>query len=224
MLSCRRSSRRSRCRCSACPARRCPRRRTAAGRVAAGGEWFVRSRGSPLRRIALRLGEHDVGRNQAGVAASLPLNSETTAPTDGKRQALAGCPAGLHRVGGRFVRVVAVGHAADEGVLVGLLGQQRQQFADEDARHVGRNRCRQRAAEVVTRGRFRDRTCRGATVRPTSRSGSPTWPRPAQPACACRGGRQRAAPSRRRAQLNRFAPCHCGVTPARHTVRSRLAQ
>ena len=45
--------------------------------------------------------------------------------------------------------VDAVRHAADEGILVGLLGQQRQQFADADAAHVGGDRLVQRAAVVV---------------------------------------------------------------------------
>ena len=45
--------------------------------------------------------------------------------------------------------VDAVGHAADDGILVGLLGQQGQQLADADAVHVGGDRLVQRAAVVV---------------------------------------------------------------------------
>ena len=51
--------------------------------------------------------------------------------------------------------VVAVGHAADDGVFVGLFGQQRHQFADSDSIHIGGNRLVQRTAIIVPRLRFR---------------------------------------------------------------------
>ena len=50
--------------------------------------------------------------------------------------------------------VDSVSHAADDRVLVGLLGQQRQQFADHDPFHVGGDRLVQGAAVVVARRRF----------------------------------------------------------------------
>ena len=50
--------------------------------------------------------------------------------------------------------VVAVGHAADDGILVSLFGQQRHQFADADAVHVGGNGLVKRAAVIVAGLRF----------------------------------------------------------------------
>jgi len=49
------------------------------------------------------------------------------------------------------VSVVAVRHAADDRVLVGLLGQQWEQFADSHAVGVGGDRILERAAIVVAR-------------------------------------------------------------------------
>ena len=48
----------------------------------------------------------------------------------------------------------AVRHAADQRVLVGLLGEQRHEFANLHARHVGRNRMVERAGVVVARVGF----------------------------------------------------------------------
>ena len=45
--------------------------------------------------------------------------------------------------------VDAVGHAADDGVLVGLLGKQREQFAYADTVHIGRDGLVERPAVVV---------------------------------------------------------------------------
>ena len=44
--------------------------------------------------------------------------------------------------------VDAVGHAADDGVFVGLLGEQGHEFADSYAVHVGGNRLVERAAII----------------------------------------------------------------------------
>src|ERR1035438_5809317 len=52
-------------------------------------------------------------------------------------QALAGRMRRLHKVSSRFMTVVPMGHAADEGILVCLLRQVGEQFADLDAVHVG---------------------------------------------------------------------------------------
>ena len=47
--------------------------------------------------------------------------------------AVAGLAAGLDFVGCRFVAVHAVGHAADDGILVGLLRRFGEQLADSNA-------------------------------------------------------------------------------------------
>ena len=102
--------------------------------IAAGGEGLVaRAQEAGFGEAALRLGEHDVGRDQALVAGVVALEQRDHRADAGIDIAAAGHAAGLHHVGGGFVAVDAVGHAADEGILVGLLGQQRQEFADADA-------------------------------------------------------------------------------------------
>ncbi len=50
--------------------------------------------------------------------------------------------------------VYAVGHAADNGVFVGLLGQQGKQFADHDPVHIGSDGLVQGTAVVVAGLRF----------------------------------------------------------------------
>ena len=51
-------------------------------------------------------------------------------------------------------RVIAVRHAADDGIFVGLFGQQRQQFADADPGNIGFNRAFERAAIIIARLRL----------------------------------------------------------------------
>ncbi len=125
-------------------------------RIAAGGEGFVsRPQETGLGEPPLRLGQHDVGREQALVAGVVALEQRDHGAGAGIDQPIAGAPAGLRQVGRRLVAVVAVGHAADDGVLVGLLGQHRQQLADPDPVHVGLDRFDQRTAVVVARLRLR---------------------------------------------------------------------
>ncbi len=120
--------------------------------VAAGGERLVARAQEPgFGEPALRLGQHDVGRDQPLVAGVVALEQRDHGADAGKDQPAAGRAPGLHQVGRRLVAVVAVRHAADDGVLVGLLGQQRQQFADPNAVHVGGDRLVQRTAVVVAR-------------------------------------------------------------------------
>ena len=123
--------------------------------VAAGGERLVaRSQEAGFGEPALRLGQHDVGRDQPLVAGVVALEQRDHGADARKDQPAAGRAPGLHQVGRRLVAVVAVRHAADDRVLVGLLGQQRQQFADPNAVHVGGDRLVQRAAVVVARFRL----------------------------------------------------------------------
>ena len=56
----------------------------------------------------------------------------------------------LHQVGRGLVAVVAVRHAADERILVGLLGQLGEPLAEGDALHVGRQEILHRAVVIVT--------------------------------------------------------------------------
>jgi hypothetical protein len=67
----------------------------------------------------------------------------------------AGWVAGLHQVGRRLVAVVAVGHAADEGELVGLPGQLGEERAELDSLHVGGDEFVELAQVVVARARLR---------------------------------------------------------------------
>ena len=118
--------------------------------VAAGGEGLVaRAEEAGFGEAALRLGEHDVGRNQPLVAGVVALEERDHRAHARVDVAPAGGEAGLHHVGGRLMRVHAVRHAADDGVLVRLLGEQREQFADADAAHVGLDGVVERAGEVV---------------------------------------------------------------------------
>lgn len=61
----------------------------------------------------------------------------------------------LDHVGGDFVGIAAVGHAADDGVLVSMLRQLRKLLADPDALHLRLNRFCVRTTVVVTGFGFR---------------------------------------------------------------------
>ena len=61
---------------------------------------------------------------------------------------------GLHQVGRRLVAVVAVGHAADQRELVGLLRQFGKQRAELNAGHVGGDRLGEIAHVLVARVRL----------------------------------------------------------------------
>ena len=142
------------------------------GRIAARGERLVAGRQEAgLGEPALRLGQHDVGRNQSAVAGVVTAKQRDHGSHTGKDVAPAGIPAGLNHVGRRLVAVVAVRHAADDGILVGLLGQQGQQLADDDAVDVRADRFVQGAAVVVAGRRLGVERVQVRTDRPTSRSG-----------------------------------------------------
>ncbi len=124
-------------------------------RVASRGKRHVaRSQKTGFRKSSLRLGKHDVGWDQPLVAGLVASEQGDHCPDAWVHQPIAGTPAGLRQIGCRLVAVVAVSHAADERVLVGLLGQQREQLADADAVHVGGDRVVQWPAIVVACGRF----------------------------------------------------------------------
>ena len=83
----------------------------------------------------LRPRQHDVGRNQAFVVGALEIGEHGADARKG--QSPAGRMTGLHQVGGRFVPVVAVGHAADDRELVRGFRQLGKQRSEADAGHVG---------------------------------------------------------------------------------------
>ena len=123
-------------------------------RVAAGGKGLeLRPQEALFGEPPLRLGQHHVGRNHALVAGALEQREH--GPDARIGQPLAGRVPGLHQVGRRFVAVVAVGHAADQRVLVGLLGQFGKQLAELDAVHVGGDRLAELAHVLAARVRLR---------------------------------------------------------------------
>ena len=77
------------------------------------------------RETPQRLGQRDIRRQVALIAGLFPCVRHHGADR-GVAQIGRGRGAGHHFIGGRLVSVVAVGHAANDAVLVGLLGQQRQ--------------------------------------------------------------------------------------------------
>ncbi len=124
-------------------------------RVAAGDEWFVTCpQKARLGESPQRLGHHDIRWNQALVSGVVTSEQRDHGAGAGIDQPIAGRATGLHQVGRRFMAAVVVGHAADDGVLVGLLGQQRKLATDADAVHIGRDRFVQRTAVVVARVRL----------------------------------------------------------------------
>ena len=105
-------------------------------RVAAGGKRLeLRPQETLLGEPPLRLGQHDVGGNHAGVSGAFEQREDGADARIG--EAFAGRVPGLHQVGRRFMAVVSMRHAADEGILVGLLGQFGKQRADLDAVDIG---------------------------------------------------------------------------------------
>src|ERR1017187_7745975 len=108
------------------------------GRVAAGGERFVaRAQETGFAEASLGLGEHDVGRDETLVSGVIALEEGDHRAHAGVDLVPARQAAGLHGIGRRLVGVDAVRHAADEGILVGLFGEQGEEFRDADARDVG---------------------------------------------------------------------------------------
>ena len=120
--------------------------------VAAGGERLVaRPQEARLVEAALGPGQHDVGWDEAGVAAIVPLELRDDGPEGRVNQPAAGLAAGLDDVRSGLVAVIAVGHAADDGVLVGLLRELGQQLPDLDPGHVRVDRTVERPGVVVAR-------------------------------------------------------------------------
>ena len=123
-------------------------------RIAARGERFVRgAQEALLGKPPGCLEHHDVGRKQPFVL--LFLEEGEDGAHAGVGQPPAGQVAGLHQVGRRLVAVVAMGHAADQGVLVGLLGQFGEQRAELDSIHVGGDDLVKLTQVVVARTRLR---------------------------------------------------------------------
>ncbi len=97
----------------------------------------------------MQFGQHDIRRDQPAIARIVTLEERDHGAGREINHPAAGRPAGLNHVGGRLVGVDAVGHAADDGILVGLLGQERQHLANPDAGHIGLDRLGERAAVIV---------------------------------------------------------------------------
>ena len=136
-----RKSRRSFCRCSVMPWATTPSTTNgvSAGVAARGKRLETRPQEARLGKPALRLRHDDVGRNQSLVSGVVAFEQRDHRAGARIHVPAAGLPRGLDHVGRRLVAVVAVGHAADQRVLVRLLRQFRQQFADANAVHVGRD-------------------------------------------------------------------------------------
>ena len=116
--------------------------------IAAGGERFVRGTQEPfLGKPPRRLQHYHVGRNQPLVLVLFEVG-EYRADT-GVGQPPARQVTGLHQVRGGLVAVVAVRHAADQGELVGLPGQFREQEAELHGIDASRNSLVEFTHEIV---------------------------------------------------------------------------
>src|ERR1017187_898895 len=94
--------------------------------VAPSGKGLVtRSQKARLGKPPLRLGQHDVRRKQSPVSRLGPFEQRDDGPYAWEDIPAALRPSGLDHVGGRFMAIVAVSHAADDGILVGLFCQER---------------------------------------------------------------------------------------------------
>ena len=146
------------------------------GRVAAGGEGLVaNAQEAGLGEASLRLGEDDVGRHQPLVAGVVSAEERNHRPGPRIDLPIARHAARLRGVRRRFVGEDAVRHAADDRILVGLLGQVGQQLVDADAVDVRGDGLVEGTAIVVARGRLGVEGVECAAARPTSRFGSPPW-------------------------------------------------
>ena len=126
------------------------------GRVAAGSERLVAdAQEAGLRKASLRHGEDDVRRHQPLVAGVVSAEERNHRPRARIDLPIARHAAGLRGIGRCFVGKDAMRHAADDRILVGLLGQIGQQLVDADAGHVRGDRLVERPAIIVARGRFR---------------------------------------------------------------------
>ena len=120
------------------------------GRITAGGEGLApRSEETRFGKTPLQLGQHDIRRNQPLVARVVAFELRHHGADGRVHQTIAGLPACLDQVGRGLVGVYAMGHAADEGVFVGLLREQGQQLTDPDSRHIGGKGIGERSAIIV---------------------------------------------------------------------------
>ena len=102
----------------------------------------------------MRHGEDDVRRHQPLVAGVVSAEERNHRPDPRIDLPIARHAARLRGVRRCFVGKDAVRHAADDRILVGLLGQVGQQFADADAGHVRGDGLVQGTAIIGARGRF----------------------------------------------------------------------
>ena len=138
--------------------------------VAAGGKRLEQGAEETFfRKSPLGLGQDHVGRDQPFVIRAFEQREDGA--DAGVGQPFTGRVRGLHQVGSGLMAVVTVGHAADEGKLVGLLGEVGEQFAEPKPIHVGGDGiC---ASHPCNRSPSRvwGPRCRCATCRPTGRPG-----------------------------------------------------
>ncbi len=171
-----------------------------------------------LREPPLRLGQHNIGRNQPLVSRLGPFEERHHRPHAREDIPAALRPRRLHHVGGGLMAVVAMGHAADDGILVGLFGQQRHQFADPDAVHVRGDRLVQRTAIIVAGFRFRVQRIQvwGAAPHPNldNRLGFGLGGRGCGQGAQTQVMAQHQPGSAEQGPLNRLAPRHRGAAHA----------
>ena len=146
-------------------------------RVAARGEGLEsRSQEPRFGESALRLRHHDVGWNQALVSGVIAVEQRNHGADARIHVLAAGLPRGLNHVGRGLVAVVAVGHAADQGILVRVLAPTAAAIRRCGFRpHWWRSGS---SAARCSRSRrpASGQRCRCGTRRPTARLESPTWP------------------------------------------------
>src|SRR3989304_5986975 len=146
-------SRRFRCRWSVTPCATTPStpNRSRPGPPPRGKGLVAGAQKTGFGKPTLRLGQHDVGWNEPLVSRVVALEQGGHGAGARIYQPVARLPSGLNDVGGRFMGVHVVGHASEDGILVGLLRQQGEQLADEDPVDGGRDRGGPRGGIVVAR-------------------------------------------------------------------------
>ena len=97
----------------------------------------------------------DIWREIALVAGVVTFLQRHDAADRRVHQIARGQVSGGDGVSGRLVAAVVMGEAADDAVLVGLLGHHGQQLADANARYVGGDRVLQRATVLLAGLRLR---------------------------------------------------------------------
>ena len=109
----------------------------------------LRSQEARVGKPAQRISQGDVRRQQALVVALEALFESHDGSHGGINRRRRGHGAGGDDVGRGLVAGVRMSEAADEGVLVGLAGQQGQQFTDANARDIGRQGVLERAGILL---------------------------------------------------------------------------